>query len=424
MKRIVWLLACWLAWPQAWAVLTIDITQGAEGALPIAVVPFAWQGTQPPEDVAGIVHNDLRGSGRFAPMPREHLPEQPAAGQTPNFDAWRASGMRHLVIGNLSNVAGTYTVNFELHDVLKGERVAGHGFSAQPGELRRVAHRISDMIYQALLGEPGAFNTRLAFVTVGGAGQSRAYRLQVADIDGANAQTILTSKEPLLSPAWSPDGESLAYVSLENKRSAIYVQDVRSGQRKQVAAYPGLNGAPAWSPDGTRLALSLSKDGNPEIYVLNLLGGNLQRLTSSPAIDTEPNWSPDGGQIAFTSDRGGGPQIYLMPASGGGAQRLTFEGRYNASPRFSADGKKLVMVHGDGNTFRIALLNLENRQLQILTNAGLDESPAFAPNGSMVIYASGRELAAVSTDGRIRQRLAVEVGEEVREPAWSPLLAR
>lgn len=403
----------------AQAILNIDIVGGREGALPIAVAPFG--GTAVAENIAAIISNDLRLSGRFAPLAT--LPEQPTEAGQINFPLWRGVNTHHLVIGRIQPAASGngYNIEFQLFDVLKGGQTIGFSFPATNPTLRRTAHRISDMIYEALTGEKGAFNSRIAYVTVNRGVGGKTYRLQVADMDGAGGQTILTSPEPLLSPTWSPNGENLAYVSFEDHRTAVYVQDVRSGDRKQVAAWPGLNTAPAFSPDGNRLALSLSRDGNPEIYVLNLTSRSLDRLTVNPAIDTEPAWSPDGNFILFTSDRGGSPQIYQMPAASGPAQRLTFAGNYNASGSYSPDGKKLAFLNGDGGAYRIAVMDLLTRQTLVLTSTTLDESPSFAPNGSMIIYATGADLAAVSVDGRVRQRLAVDAGEEVREPAWSPL---
>jgi len=423
MRHFLFSLLGWLMLTgPAQAILTIDITQGIEGALPIAIVPFAWQATSaPPADsVSEIVSNDLARSGRFAPLPTQSLPQQPTEIGQIDFNSWRTVDSRYLVIGGVQPAGGGYVVRFQLFDVLRGEQIIGYSLPVESSALRRTAHRISDLIYEALTGEPGAFDSRIAYITAQGRGKSAVYRLQIADTDGAGGKTIVTSKEPLLSPTWSPDGARLAYVSLEGKRSAIYVQDIASGQRSQVAAWPGLNGAPAWSPDGSRLALSLSKDGNSEIYLLNLGNRNLQRLTQNPAIDTEPSWAPDGQSLVFTSDRGGQPQIYRMGLGGGTPQRLTYSGSYNASASFSPDASKLVMLNGNGGAYRIAVLDLATNQTTVLTNTSMDESPSFAPNGSMVIYAVGRDLAAVSVDGRVRQRLAVEAGAEVREPAWSP----
>jgi TolB protein len=413
--------------PAAHAVLNIRITQGIEGALPIAVVPFGWEGPtgDPPQMLGDIVANDLARSGRFAPIPFDDLPAQPSEPSQVRFGDWRLLGTSNLVIGKLVALAdGRYRVQFRLYDVYKATQLAGLQFQVTAKELRRTGHRISDAIYERLTGERGAFDTRIAYVTEWKTpeGDDR-YALNIADSDGQDDHAVLESGEPILSPAWSPDGERLAYVSFETKRPRIYVQEVTSGSRQQVAAFPGLNSAPSWSPDGKRLALTLSKDGNPELYILDLASRRLQRLTHNAAIDTEPDWAPDGSSLVFTSDRGGSPQIYRIPADGGHAERVTFEGAYNARARISPDGTELALVHGQNGAFRIALLDLENNALRVLTDTDLDESPSFAPNGSMVLYSTtdreGVALATVSVDGRVRYRLAIH-GQEVKEPAWSP----
>jgi TolB protein len=404
--------------------LNITITGGAEGALPIAIVPFGTAKPQP-TDVAQIIRDNLKRSGRFDPLPVQSLPSYPTESQQVNYEQWRMIGSMNLVIGRIMPLNDKQVnVAFELFDVLKGVRLSGYQFNTNTDQLRRIAHQISDMIYEALIGEKGVFNTRIAFVTLGLKDSEKEYRLQIADADGANNLTILTSPEPLLSPAWSPDASRLAYVSFEGKRTAVYIQDLRSGQREVVADWKGLNTSPSWSPDGTRLAVTLSKSGNPEIYILTLANQSLQRLTNDPAIDTEAVWSPDGRTIVFTSDRGGAPQIYRVPITGGTPQRLTFQGGYNARARFAPDGKSLALLNGSGGAYRIAILDLNTRQMRTLTQTTLDESPTFAPNGSMIIYASGSKLAAVSVDGRVRQSLGVRGGLQVREPAWSPFLVR
>ena len=410
-----------------WAALTIEITQGMEGALPIAIVPFAWQGAgTEPLQISEIVSADLRRSGKFNPLDEADMISRPVTPDQIRFQNWRLLNTDYLVIGQLQQSGpDQFTAQFQLFDVFKGEQLAGFTIPSQRVDLRRLAHHISDLIYEKLTGEPGAFNSRVAYVTKSGSRGSESYQLQIADSDGYNPQTILRSSEPLMSPAWSADGMQLAYVSFENRIAEIYVQELETGNRRQVAAYPGINGAPAWSPNGRELALTLSRDGNPEIYVLDLATSRLRRLTNNAAIDTEPAWMPDGRSLVFTSDRGGAPQIYRIAAGGGRAERLTFEGRYNAGADVSPDGRTLAMVHGENGRYRIATLDLETGLFRVLTDGSLDESPSFAPNGAVIIYATregNREvLSAVSVDGSFRQRLSLQAGN-VREPAWSPLI--
>ena len=405
--------------------LVIRITQGVEGALPIAIVPFEWTGAPMPEDISQIIANDLTRSGRFKPMPRTDLPSRPTDFAQVNFKDWRTVGMDNLVVGRINATGdGSYTVEFRLLDVFSGTQLAGFQIPASNANLRLTAHQISDIIYKTLLNVPGAFSTRIAYVTVNRLDAKRStYRLQIADADGYDAKTVLDSKQPLLSPAWSPDGNRLAYVSFEDRNSAVYVQDVRSGQRQKVVSGAGINSAPAFSPDGRRLAVTRSQEGNPDIYVVDIASGQQTRVTTSEAIDTEASWAPDGSAIVFTSDRSGGPQIYRVAPSGGEARRVTFNlGNYNARASYSPDGRYLVMVNGGGG-YRITLLDLKTGSGRRLTDSNLDESPSFAPNGSMIIYATmagrGTELAAVSVDGSIKQRLALQQGA-VREPAWGP----
>lgn len=409
------------------AVLDIRITQGVEQALPIAVVPFGWTEAAhvAPLDMTAIITGDLVRSGRFSVMDEKDLPQRPTDFQTINFNDWRLLGMENLLIGQLVLTdKGDYEVEFRLVDVYKGIQIAGFRIPTTKERLRRTAHRISDIVFEKLVGVKGAFDTRIAYITVKDAGgKKKVYTLQIADADGYNPQVLLESPEPLMSPNWSPDGNKLAYVSFEGKNSAVYVQEILTGKREKVASNQGINSAPAWSPDGSRLALTLSKDGNTEVYILHLSSKLLQRITDNPAIDTEPAWSSDGSRLAFTSDRGGGPQIYEVDVRGGEPKRITFEGPYNARPVYSPDNKSMTMVHGNNGVYRIALLDLGSGYLNILTESRLDESPSFAPNGSMIIYATtgvrGSVLAAVSSDGSIQQRLAVQDGE-VREPAWGP----
>ncbi len=410
------------------AVLDIKITQGIEQSLPIAIIPFGWSQAAniAPIDISSIVNNDLARSGRFDVMEEQYLPQQPHNFDDINFGDWRKLGMENILIGNLKlDDQGDYDVSFRLIDIYRGIEIASGRQTVKAAHLRRVAHQISDVIFEKLIGIPGAFNTRVAYITVKENNGSKLHTLQIADADGFNAQILLESKEPLLSPSWSPDGKKIAYVSFEGKNSAIYVQDVSTGQRERIAAFPGINSAPDWSPEGSRLAMTLSKDGNTEIYVMNLRNRSLQRLTNHAGIDTEPSWSPDGQKLVFTSDRSGGPQIYEINARGGQPKRISFDGKYNARPEYSPDGKFITLVHAVNGSYRIGILDLANGAINTLTDARLDESPSFAPNGGMIIYATtgvrGAQLAAVSTDGRIHQRLGLQQGD-VREPAWGPFL--
>ncbi len=408
--------------------LEIRITQGTESALPIAIVPFDWQAdVSPTIDVSSVVVADLRSSGRFAPMPVADLPSRPASFTDINFKDWRLLGMDNLVIGQIKQTAADrFAIEFRVIDAISGKQLAGFRIPTSSKNLRLTAHHISDLIYEAILKVKGAFATRIAYVTVEKLSKNKSrYQLQIADSDGYNARTILESTEPLLSPAWSPQGDRLAYVSFEDRNSAIYVQNIRTGNREKVAFGRGINSSPAFSPDGKSLLMTRSRDGNPDIYLMDLKTKKQRRLTTHPAIDTEARWAPDGRHIVFTSDRGGGPQIYRLAIDGGKPERLTFNmGDYNSRASLSPDGKRMAVVNGGDKGYRIALLDLEKDRFDILTDARLDESPSFAPNGAMIIYATmgatGAELAAVSVDGRVRQRLALQKGE-VREPAWGPI---
>ena len=412
---------------QVSANLVIEITEGAEGALPIAIVPFKWGGPadqKPAHDVGAIISADLKRSGRFNPLSSSKMLAKPSTGDEVDFRDWRALAMENIVVGQVqANGTGGYLVRFQLFDVFRGEQVTGYTVPTTASDLRSTAHHISDIIYETLTGDVGAFATRIAYVTSIKTGAKDTVSLRIADADGYNPQTIVSSSEPIMSPAWSPDGKKLAYVSYEKRKPSIFVQEVFTGRREKMTSFKGINGAPAWSPDGRNLAMTLSKGGNPDIYILNLQTKKLRALTNHWAIDTEPAWSPDGKQIVFTSDRGGKPQIYQVAVAGGQATRLTFEGGYNARASYSPDGKSLILVTRESGNYRIGALDLDSKQLRILTNGTLDESPSFAPNGSMVIYATtsaGRaELSAVSFDGRVHQRLALQKGD-VREPVWSP----
>ncbi len=411
----------------AQAELKIEITQGAGSRTPVAVVPFAWVGTSPnvPLDIAGVIGADLTRSGRFAPIPEGDMLQKPTAGADLDFDDWSILGVEAVVIGRVEQTgANAYTVQFQLFDVFRRRQLVGYRMPASRGTMRRVAHRAADMIYEKLTGIKGVFGTKVAYVTAEEQRGDKLYKLVVADQDGENEHTIMESADPIMSPAWSPDSRRLAYVSFEGSKSSVFVQTLRTGNRQRVSSKPGINGAPAFSPDGRKLVLTLGGiDGNLDIHILDISTKKTRRLTTHRAIDTEGSWSPDGRFIYFTSDRSGGPQIYRVAVNGGTPQRITFEGSYNARPRLSPDGTRLAMVHNDRGNFRIAIMNVERRDLLILSVGRQDESPSFAPNSDTLIYATrqGRNgvLESVSADGLIRQRLAS--GQvDVREPVWSP----
>jgi TolB protein len=410
------------------AQLRLDITQGVRDAVPIAVVPFGGQAEGAPTEVASVVANDLRMSGRFAPLERRDIVARPTSGEEIRFEDWRLLRADFIVVGRVETDASGLAVSFELHNVRTGALLLSERLPTTERGLRSTSHRVADLVFEKLTGLPGAFSTRIAYVAVDGRPPAQRYRLIVTDADGYNPRTVADSTEPLMSPAWSPDGRSLAYVSFEGKASAIYVQRLATGERVRVSARAGINGAPAWSPDGGRLALTLSRDGNLDIYTLDLASQALTRVTTDEAIDTEPEWARDGESLYFTSDRAGSAQIYRVALDGARrAERVTFTNSYNARPRLSPDGKELAMVTLDRGGYRIAVMELASRNLRVLTTSAQDDSPSFAPNGAMLIYASregGRgALAAVSADGAFHQRLSSDQGD-VRDPAWSPIPPR
>lgn len=401
------------------AQLAIEITGAGAGRIPIAVADFAGERVIS-QALVSVIRADLERSGRFNLLDAGLAPLD--ENTNPDFPAWKGKGLDALAVGSVRSLPdGRYEARFRAFDVVKRQAVAGFAFQFGSSQIRLTAHRISDAIYEALTGERGVFSTRIAYV-VKNAGR---YELMIADVDGQGAQPALASKEPIISPAWSPDGGKLAYVSFEQKKPVVYVHDLATGRRHVVANFKGSNSAPAWSPDGKRLAVTLTKDGNSQIYLVNVDGSGAMRLSNSASLDTEPQFSPDGEALYFTSDRGGSPQIYRQPLAGGPAQRITFEGSYNVTPRPSPDGRQLAFVTRHEGRFRVALMDLETKQTHILTDTAKDESPSFAPNGRMILFATevgGRGvLAAVSTDGRTKYRLSVPAAD-VREPAWGPFL--
>ena len=404
--------------PAAHAELTIEITGAGANRLPVAIADF---GGDPGASRAltGVVRGDLERSGLFKLVDPSGIPMTETT--SPAYGEWKNRGADALAAGSIGPSGdGRQEARFRLYDVNKQNALAGAAFVASTPMLRVAGHRIADAIYEKLIGEPGVFSTRIAYVVKSGANR---YELHIADADGQNAQAALKSREPIISPTWSPDGSRIAYVSFENKKPVVYVHSLASGQRIVVANFKGSNSAPAWSPDGRKLAVVLSKEGGSQIFTVNADGSGVQRLTTANGINTEPFYSPDGESIYFTSDRGGSPQIYRTSAGGGDAQRVTFEGSYNVSPRVSPDGKTLAFISRREGGFRLATMDLASKQVQVLTDSYKDESPSFAPNGRMILIATeigGRGvLSAVSTDGRIKQRLSISAGD-VREPAWGP----
>ncbi|MEO7062747.1 MAG: Tol-Pal system beta propeller repeat protein TolB [Dokdonella sp.] len=431
-RRVALLIAGLLIGPAAFAQgLNIDIVNGTASALPIAVVPFGFDGSGvPPANNPGeIINSDLARSGQFRTLPKESIVEFPTRQADVKFATWRLLKQDYLVVGRMSDAGdGAMRVEYELFDVAKQQRIADGAITGQSSSLRDLAHQVADIVYEKITGVRGAFWTRIAYITATGITPNAQYALMVADSDGYNPQVVVRSREALLSPTWSPDGKKLAYVSFESGNSSIYLQDLGTGSRQVVSSFKGINSAPAFSPDGNRLAMSLSKGGNPDIYIMDLGSRALTQITKHFAIDTEPQWAPDGQSIYFTSDRSGKPQIYQVSPSGGEASRVTFQGQYNASPSIvNAKGLKLAMVQGNGNVYRIAVLDRATSQYTLVSPGSQDEAPSFAPNGSMLLYAASEGsrgvLYAVSADGRVRQRLGLAEGD-VREPSWGPFRQR
>jgi TolB protein len=420
MKRLLLLAGALFLALAAHGQLTIDITTTGGRQIPIAIAPLAGDPAQP-QTVSEVVGADLARTGLFKLVNTSGVTPLPTEPSEVNFPDWSARTAEALMIGKVEpSGEGRLEVRFRLFDVQKQSQLASYSYVVAPAQLRATAHRIADLIYERLTGDKGAFSTKITYVVKRG----RHYELQVADADGFNAQSVLASNEPIISPAWSPDGSRIAYVSFDQKKPVVVVQNLAQGTTRVVANFRGNNSAPAWSPDSRYLAVALTKDGLTQVYRVPATGGAAERLTESSGIDTQPAFSPDGQWIAFTSDRGGSPQIYRMPAAGGPAQRITFEGTYNVGPRFSPDGKTIAFVQRDGGRYRIATLELATGQVQVLTDGTLDDSPTFAPNGKMILYEAqvgGRgQLAAVSGDGRVRQRLTSAAGD-VQDPAWGPM---
>ncbi|MBI5889542.1 MAG: Tol-Pal system protein TolB [Nitrosomonadales bacterium] len=400
------------------AELTIEITGAGEHQIPVSLVRFAGEEQMTGQSVSSVVSNDLLRTGLFKLVdPAGKVPHEPseiAYAEWPGVDA--------LLIGKVRSLdGGRVEVRFRLMDMVRQTELVGLAVTAKKEQLRAIAHRVADLVYEKLTGAAGVFSTRIAYVNREG----KKYRLVVADSDGFGEQTLLALNEPIMSPAWSPDGKQLAYVSFERGHAAVFVQSLATRQRIMVADFPGSNSAPTWSPDGQQLALVLTRDGISQLYLARSDGSNLRRITFSEAIDTEPNFLPDGKTLLFTSDRGGSAQIYRVPVEGGYAERLTFEGSNNFSPRVSPDGKYFVFSHFVDGVFYIAVQDFENKQMQVLTSGGWEKKPSFAPNGKLVLFATESQgrgiLATVSSDGRVKQKMVAQRGD-IREPIWGPFL--
>ena len=385
--------------------------------LPIAIAPFRGE-AQSPQKISAIVQADLERSGQFVGVDASDASLDESS--RPDLAQWRQKKADSLVSGSVTRQPdGRYDVRFRLWDVVKGQDLGGQSFVITEGDLRLAAHRIADFVYEKLTGERGVFSTRIAYVTKAGG----RYSLWVADADGENAQSALSSPEPIISPAWSPTGGQLAYVSFESRKPVVYVHDVATGRRRLIANFRGSNSAPAWAPDGRSLAVTLSRDGGSQLYLIDANGGEPRRLMQSSGIDTEPVFSSDGRSIYFVSDRGGSPQIYRVASSGGNAERVTFSGSYNISPSVSADGQWLAYISRVGGAFKLHVMDLKAGTVNAITDTSADESPSFAPNSKLIVYATqqqGREALMTTTlDGRIKGRLAGKSGD-IREPDWGP----
>lgn len=419
MLRLYSLLVLWcLAFP-ARAVLDIEVTGAGEHQIPIAIVPFEGEASYD-QRVSEVIANDLLRTGLFKLV--DPAGKAPHDSKEVNFSEW--GKVEALTVGKVNKLSnGRIEVRFRLLDTIKQSELIAQAISSKDEQLRAIAHHIADLIYERLTGSSGVFSTRIAYINR----QGRFNRLVVADSDGFGEQTLLALNQPIMSPAWSPDGNTLAYVSFERGRAMVYAQSLLTQKRILLAALPGSNSAPAWSPDGQQLALVLTHEGTSQIYLVRPDGTGLRRISYSDTIDTEPTFTTDGRYLLFTSDRGGSAQIYRMPVSGGSAERLTFEGSNNFSPRLSPDGKSFVFAHYTGGKFYIAVQDFETRQVQILTPGGWEKKPSFAPNGKLVLFATevqGRGiLATVSSDGRVKQKMTPQQGD-IREPTWGPFYKR
>lgn len=419
MMRFVMGLMLLLQLTSANAVLDIEIIGAGEHQIPIAIVPFGGD-SKLSQAIQEVVVGDLKRSGLFRVID--------AAGKLPHqlsevsYPDWQVRGADTMTIGTVATQPnGRMEVQFRLLDVVKQVELIGQSVSAKDGQVRSIGHRVADLIYEKLTGDKGVFSTRIAYVNR----QGQKFSLVVADSDGFNEQIVLSHNEPIMSPAWSPDGSHLAYVSFETGHAVVYVQSLYTNQRKALADFPGSNSAPAWSPDGKQLAVVLTRDGNSQIYLIRPDGSGLKRITFTTGIDTEPNFSPDGQYLLFTSDRGGSAQIYRLPVDGGKEQRITFGEGSNYSPRYSPNGKSFVFTHFANRQFKIATQDFQSGQMEMVSEGGWEKKPSYAPNGKLILYASEARnrgiLATVSSDGRVKQHMFTQSGD-AREPVWGPHL--
>ncbi len=415
--RVFWLGLMLVTVAPVQAQFRVEVSGIGLNQLPIAVSAFRGEDSAP-QKIAAIVQADLERSGQFRAVDSSGVALDELS--RPDVTVWRQRGADSLVSGSVTRLAdGRYDVRFRLWDVVRGQDLGGQSYAVTPADLRLAAHRIADFIYEKLTGDKGVFSTRIAYVTKA----AQRYQLWVADADGENSQSALASPEPIISPAWSPNGSQLAYVSFESRKPVVYTHDVVTGKRRLIANFRGSNSAPAWSPDGRTLAVTLSRDGGSQLFAIDAAGGEPRRLAQSSGIDTEPAYSPDGKSIYFVSDRGGAPQIYKIPSLGGAAERVTFTGSYNISPAISPDGRWLAYISRVSGVFRLHVMELATGAVNAVSDTSADESPSFAPNSRLIVYATqqqGREVLMTTTlDGKIKARLSGQSGN-IREPDWGP----